>query len=405
MRLTRDIDLAEECTQDAFVLALTSWADGVPEAPAAWLTTVAKHRALDAVRRQAALLRRLPGLVVDDHDQALASDPLRLIFTCCHPAIAVPTQVALTLRLVLGLSTTEVASSLLISEPTAAARITRGKRKIAAASIPFSMPAPAQLGDRLDAVLTVIQLLFTTGHTGRGAQLWRRERTARALSLGRMLADLLPDESEVLGLLATMVLTEARGEARVDADGEMVLLAEQDRDLWNTDAARVGLDIAARALNLGAERPGGIGRFAIQAAIAGLHVTAASWESTDWQQIATMYDALFDRWPSPVVALNRVAARSLAPGVDLAALLRDDLTPLRADPQLAAYTYLPATAADVLRRLGRLSEAAAEYERALALTHSDTERRFLQRRLAETTQSGAAPRPPPAAPESASSHT
>jgi RNA polymerase sigma-70 factor, ECF subfamily len=184
-----------------------------------------------------------------------------------------------------------------------------------------------------------------------------------------------------------------------------VLLAEQDRDLWNTDAARVGLDIAARALNLGAERPGGIGRFAIQAAIAGLHVTAASWESTDWQQIATMYDALFDRWPSPVVALNRVAARSLAPGVDLAALLRDDLTPLRADPQLAAYTYLPATAADVLRRLGRLSEAAAEYERALALTHSDTERRFLQRRLAETTQSGAAPRPPPAAPESASSHT
>jgi len=383
MRLTREIDLAEECAQDAFVQALTSWVDRVPEVPAAWLTTVAKRRAFDAIRRSATLKRRLPDLLIDDDEDPEASDPLRLIFTCCHPAIAVPSQVALTLRLVVGLTTTEVASSLLISESTAAARITRAKRKIAAASIPFSMPEPAQLRDRLDAVLTVIQLLFTTGHTGRGAALWRRERTARALSLGRMLADLLPDESEVLGLLAAMVLAEARGEARVDADGEMVLLAEQDRDLWNVAVARVGLDLAAKALDLGAVRKSGIGRFAIQAAIAGLHTTASSADATDWRQIATMYDALLDRWPSPVVALNRAAARSLAPGADLAAVLRDDLSPLRADPHLADYSYLPATAADVLRRLGRLPEAAAEYERALALTQSDAERRFLQRRLRE----------------------
>ncbi len=384
VRLTRDIDLAEECAQEAFVRALNTWRNGVPDVPVAWLTTVAKHHAVTVLRRRQVLRRRLPELLVDVDEQPESSDPLRLIFTCCHPAIAVPSQVALTLRLVVGLSTAEVASSLLISEPTAAARITRAKRKIAAASIPFTLPPPNRLGDRLDAVLTVIHLLYATGHTARGAELWRRERTTRALSLGRMLAGLLPDEPEVLGLLATMVLAEARGTGRLGADGEMLLLAEQDRDLWNASLTRLGLDLAARALELGADRPDGIDRFAIQAAIAGLHATAPSSDATDWAQIATMYDALLDRWPSPVIALNRAAARSLAPGADLGAVLRDDLGPLRSEPQLADYTYLPATTADILRRLGRLPEAAAEYERALALTQSEAERRFLQRRLAET---------------------
>lgn len=383
MRLTRDIDLAEECAQEAFVQALRTWSHGVPDVPAAWLTTVAKRQALTIIRRRTTLQRRLPDLLVDDDDEHESSDPLRLIFTCCHPAIAVPSQVALTLRLVLGLSTAEIASSLLISEPTAAARITRAKRKIAAASIPFAMPEPARLEERLDAVLTVIQLLYTTGHTARGAELWRRERTGRALSLGRMLADLLPDEPEVLGLLATMVLAEARGAARIGDDGEFLVLADQDRDRWDLPLTRLGLDIAARALGLGAAAPGGLGRFALQAAIAGLHATAPSWESTDWRQIATMYDALLERWPSPVIALNRAAARSLTPGADLDAVLRDDITPLRDDPHLADYPYLSATAADVLRRLGRMDEAAADYERALTLTASDTERRFLRRRLAE----------------------
>jgi len=386
VRLTRDIDLAEECTQEAFVQALTAWPAGVPDVPVAWLTTVARNQALTALRRGATLRRRLPDLVVDLDEQPESTDPLRLIFTCCHPAIAIPSQVSLTLRLVVGLSTAEVASSLLISETTAAARITRAKRKIAAASIPFALPPSDRLGERLEAVLTVINLLYATGHTARGAELWRRERTARALSLGRMLAGLLPDEPEVLGLLATMVLAEARGEGRLGADGELLLLAEQDRNLWNAGLTRIGLDIAARSLELGAARPGGIDRFAIQAAIAGLHATASSWATTDWPQIAIMYDALLDRWPSPVIALNRAAARSLVPGADLSAVLRDELAPLRTDPQMADYTYLPATTADVLRRLGRLPEAAVEYERALTLTQSEAERRFLRRRLAETSR-------------------
>jgi len=374
VRLTRDLDLAEDCTQDAFVRALRTWPDGIPDNPAGWLTTVARRLALDRLRRETNLRRKLPLLVEEPGDAEQPTDPLRLVFTCCHPALARESQVALTLRLICGLTTREVAAVLLIAEATAAARITRAKKKIAAAGIPYRIPADHELPARMDVVLTVVHLVYTAGYVATGAELTRTDLTGRAIELARLLERLMPDEPEPQALLGLLLMTEARGDARVSADGELVLLADQDRSRWNGKLLAEGVARATTALQRGH------GRFALQAAVAGLHVTAPSWEQTDWRQVVRMYDAMMVSWPTPIVALNRVAARSLVPGADLEAVLAE-LDALDKEPALAAYAYLPATRADVLTRLDRRPEAAEAYEKAIELTANETERRFLTARL------------------------
>jgi RNA polymerase sigma-70 factor (ECF subfamily) len=378
VRLTRDLDLAEDCTQDAFVQALRTWPDGLPSNPGGWLTTVARRLALDRMRRETNLRRKLPLLVEDPiapGDVEQPTDPLRLVFTCCHPALARDSQVALTLRLICGLTTREVAAGLLISESTAAARITRAKKKIAAASIPYRIPADDELPARLDAVLTVVHLVYTAGHVAAGPELTRTDLTGRAVELARLLVRLMPTEAEPQALLGLLLMMEARGDARVSEDGELVLLADQDRSRWNIRMLAEGVSRATAALERGQ------GRFALQAAVAGLHVTALSWEKTDWRQVVRMYDAMMVSWPTPIVALNRAAAHSLVPGADLNAVLAE-LDALSNEPALKSYAYLPAARADVLARLGRADEAADAYRLAITLTANETERRFLTRRLA-----------------------
>ena len=386
VRVTRDIDLAEECVQEAYAKALTAWASrGIPANPGAWLTTAAKRRALDLLRRDATLRRSLP-LLVDDpvepdggspHEAAqpeIADDRLRLIFTCCHPAIAPEARVALTLRLVCGLSTVEVARAFLVKEPTMAARITRAKKKIAAARIPYRVPPAEELPARLDAVLEVVHLLFATGHTApAGEDLVRRDLVERSLDLARMLRELLPEDLGVAGLLALILLTDARRAARVAEGGRLVLLAEQDRKRWDRQAINEGIALVREAL---VRRPPG--RFALMAAIAAVHAEAPTWQETDWREVVALYDLLVQIWPSPVVALNRAVAVGFADGPDVGLAALDALA---AEPQLAGYGYLAAARADFLRRLGRAAEARASYEEALLLTENTIERDFLAGRL------------------------
>jgi RNA polymerase sigma-70 factor (ECF subfamily) len=377
VRVTRDLDLAEDCAQEAFVRALRTWPEELPDNPAGWLTTVSKRLALDKLRRETTLRRKLPLLVEEPGEVEQPTDPLRLVFTCCHPALARDSQVALTLRLICGLTTREVAAGLLISEATAAARITRAKKKIAAASIPYRIPADDELASRLDVVLTVVQLVYTAGHVAAGPELTRADLTGRALELAQLLVRLMPDEPEPQALLGLLLMTQARGDARVSEDGELVLLADQDRSRWDVRLLAEGVSRATAALRK-ADPPG---RFALQAAVAGLHVTAPSWEETNWAQVVRMYDAMLLGWPSPIVALNRAAAQSLVPGADLVAVLAE-LDALGKEPALKAYAYLPATRADVLARLRRPAEAAAAYDAAIALTANGAEQRFLRRRRA-----------------------
>jgi len=395
VRLAGDLDLAEECVQDAFVAALTSWGQrGIPANPGAWLTATARRRALDALRRDQRLRRKLPLLVgtgpaasdpleregggeeVDVSEPA--DDRLRLIFTCCHPALAPEAQVALTLRLVCGLTTAEIARAFLVSEPTMAARITRGKKKIALARIPYRVPPAHELPDRLDAVLTVVHLLYTTGHTApAGDRLVRADLVERSLDLARMLSSLMPDDREVRGLLALLLLTDARRATRAAADGRLLLLEEQDRSRWDRRAIGEGRQLVDQALRRG--RPG---RFTLQAAIAAVHAEAPSYGDTDWPEVLGLYDLLLVVWPSPVVALNRAVAVAMVdgPAAGLAAL---DM--VADDPHLATYPYLAATRADLLRRLGRTRDAAQAYRTALSLAANAAERDFLTRRLAEVT--------------------
>jgi RNA polymerase sigma factor (sigma-70 family) len=379
VRVTGDIDTAEECVQDAYAQALTTWAQrGVPNSPAAWLTTVARRRALDSMRRATTLRAKLPLLAepepdaVDDDDPTgeYPDDRLRLIFTCCHPALASEAQVALTLRLMCGLSTAEVARAFLVSESTMAARITRAKKKISVAGIPYRVPGSADLPERVESVLAVVHLLFTTGHTApAGADLVRRDLTERAKDLARMLHLLLPRDAEVAGLLALILLSDARRATRVDENGRLVRLAEQDRSRW--DSAEIAEALAMLESIATDVSPG---RHTLQAAIAAVHARAQTWEHTDWRRIVMLYDQLVQVWPSPVVELNRAVAVGLADGP--AAGLRA-LEVLGLEPQLAGYPYLAAARAEFLGELGRRGEARDAYDEALMLTENAVERRFL----------------------------
>jgi RNA polymerase sigma-70 factor (ECF subfamily) len=383
VRVTRDLDAAEESVQEAYVAALEAWSrDGVPARPGAWLTTVARRNALNAMARRRTLQAKLPLLLEPEaiemdeptEDTTIPDDRLRLVFTCCHPALAREAQVALTLRLVCGVGTADIAHAFLVAEPTMAARLTRAKRKIAAAGIPYVVPGPADLPARLDAVLTVVHLLSTTGHTApSGDALVRVELAHRALDLARMLHALLPDEREVAGLLALLLVHDARHATRTDEAGRLVLLEDQDRAAWDRAAIAQADELLVAAL-----RDGPPGRFTLQAAIAALHAQAPTYEDTDWPQILALYDELLQTWPAPVVALNRAVAVAMVhgPAAGLA-----EVEALERDGELAGYRYLPATKADLLRRLGRHEEAADAYRAALALTDNATERAFLAEQL------------------------
>jgi RNA polymerase sigma-70 factor (ECF subfamily) len=362
-----DFDLAEEAAQEAFAIAAERWPrDGVPASPGVWLVTTARNRAIDRLRRDRTLaaktrLLEVPEAVEDHVDATTFPDErLELVFTCCHPALAIDAQVALTLRTLGGLSTGEIARAFLVGEPTMAQRLVRAKRKIKAAGIPFRVPPDHLLPDRLAAVLAVVYLIFNEGYGGRG------ELAAEALRLGRALAELMPDEPEVHGLLAMMLLHDARREARFH-DGDLVLLADQDRSLWNTAQIATGRAVLDRAFALR-----GRGPYVVQAAIASLHAD----DVRDWPQIAALYGELSRLTDSPVVELNRAVAVAEADGPEAGLRIVDGLA-------LDDYRYLHATRGELLRRLGRTDEARAAYRRALALAHDEAERRLLARRLAE----------------------
>lgn len=395
VRVAGDLDVAEECAQEAYVSALQAWTrDGVPERPGAWLTTAARNRALDRLRRDVTLRRKLPLLVepaavdpadLDWPDAGVPDDRLRLVFTCCHPALAPEARVALTLRLVCGVPTPDVARAFLVSESTMAARITRAKKKISDARIPYRAPSRAELPERLDSVLTAVHLLFSTGHTaGEGDELVRDELCDRALHLARTLVALLPEQAETRGLLGLLLITDARRATRTDEQGRLLLLADQDRTRWDQRAILEGLTVTAGALASGPP-----GRFTLQAAIAGVHAMAPSFEQTDWPRIVHLYDLLLTVWNTPVVALNRAAAVAFADGPDAALPLLEELA---TDPRLADYPYLPATRADLLRRLGDAAGAAASYRRAMELTANAAERAFLGERLGEVSGTAVAER-------------
>lgn len=382
LRVAGDLDRAEECVQDAYARALTAWERGIPDQPGAWLTTVARRRALDLHRRDATARRALPLLVQEQIEPDIADvDPdqipderLRLICTCCHPAIAQESQIALTLRLLCGLSTAEVARAFLVSEPTMAARLTRAKKKIAAARIPYRVPPAQELPERLAAVLDVVHLVFTTGHTAPVSDdLVRRDLVERALDLARMLRLLLPHDPDVAGLLALILLTDARRATRVDRTGRLILLEDQDRAAWNQSEIREGLLLVEEASG---HRPPG--RYALQAAIAAVHASAPTWADTDWDEVVRLYDGLCAIWPSPVVALNRAVAVGMAQGPEAGLKAIDAI---RSERELAGYRYLPAARADFLRRAGRWAEARAAYIDAIALTDNAVERDFLESRL------------------------
>jgi RNA polymerase sigma-70 factor (ECF subfamily) len=378
VRVFGDIDIAEDAVQDAFAAAVQRWPDaGLPPSPAGWIITTARHRAIDRLRReasrddrhaQAALLhaREEP----EDEEGAVPDDRLRLIFTCCHPALAAPAQVALTLRLLGGLTTAEIARAFLVPEPTMAQRIVRSKGKIRAARIPFRVPEDADLPDRLAGVLGVLYLIFTEGHrASAGRRLVREDLCGEAIRLARVLATLMPDEPEVLGLLALTLLGESRRRARTTPDGGLILLADQDRSQWDRELIAEGHAIVRRCLRR--DQPG---PYQIQAAIQAVHADAPTAAATDWDQIVALYDQLMTLAPTPVVALNRAVAVAEVDGPEPALALVDRL-------ELEELGLYHAVRADLLRRLGRDAEAADAYAAALARTQNEAERGFLAGRL------------------------
>ncbi|MET7699617.1 RNA polymerase sigma factor [Streptomyces sp. NPDC005485] len=388
IRVTGDWDLAEECAQDAFTQALDRWRrDGVPHRPGAWLTTTAKNRALDVLRRQAVGAQKLREVAVQarhegpydpefEDDDGLHDDRLRLIFTCCHPALPIEARVALTLRTLAGLTTPEIARAFLVPEATMAQRLVRAKRKIRNAGIPYRVPPPHLLPERTTGVLGVVYLLFNEGYAATsGADLVRRNLCAEAIRLARVLAHLMPDEPEVLGLLALLLLHDARRDTRVDAAGELVTLEDQDRTAWDRPAIDEGAALLETVLRRG--RPG---PYQIQAAIAACHTTAATAADTDWADIAALYGELARFVPSAVVRLNRAVAIGMSEGPAAGLAL---VSELEQEGDLAGYHLLSATRADLLRRMGRQAEAAEAYGRALELVENEAERNFLEKRLAE----------------------
>jgi RNA polymerase sigma-70 factor, ECF subfamily len=386
IRLLGDFDLAEEAMQEAFAAAVERWpTEGLPRNPRAWLVSAGRFKAIDSLRRRArfdASLKPLAEQLGDGtsrtqepDDDTVEDDRLRLIFTCCHPALPADAQVALTLREVCGLSTEEIARAFLVPAPTLAQRIVRAKSKIKAARIPYQIPARSELPERLATVLHVIYLVFNEGYSASsGSSLTRHDLSGEAIRLGRLLVELLP-EPEALGLLALMLLHESRREARTDAEGELVLLDRQDRSRWNRDLITEGVALVERAI-----RSRSFGPYTLQAAIAALHAEAPSPEATDWGEIVALYDVLLRSEPSPVVELNRAAAVAMRDG-PLAGLRLIDR--LLAEGELQDYPPIHSARAELCRRLDRNSEAFESYRKALALTRQETQRRFIEGRLAE----------------------
>jgi RNA polymerase sigma-70 factor (ECF subfamily) len=391
--ITRDFDLAEESAQEAFTAAVDQWREsGVPEFPRAWIIQTARHKAIDRIRGQARLKEKLesyagdgwaPAIEEPDYDNGeIPDDRLRLIFTCCHPALALEAQVALTLRTLCGLETDEIARAFLVPATTMAQRLVRAKRKIRDAGIPYTVPQTNDMADRLDAVLTAIYLVFNEGYAAtRGGPLVRTDLCAEAIRLGRLVRTLMAPQppAEATALVALMLLHDARRDARLDAAGDLVVLEQQDRGRWDRRQIAEALPLVDEALG------GGPGPFALQAAISAVHCRAGRAEDTDWPQIVRLYDLLERLQPSPIVSLNRAVAVAMASGREAALEIVDRLA---AAGDLDNYHLLHAARADLLRRLGSAAEAAKSYRRALELVTNDSERRFLERRLREVQAAG-----------------
>ena len=387
IRLVGDFDLAEEMLQEAYATALQQWpVEGTPTNPRAWLISTARHKAIDRIRRARRLeiksgeiARASLGAGEKDaevEDDMVRDDRLRLIFTCCHPALPIDARVALTLRTVCGVTTEEISRAFLIPVATMAQRLVRAKSKIRDAGIPYQVPSQDELRDRLDGVLLVIYLIFNEGYlASSGDALIRREMCTEAIRLGRVLCELLPRQSEARALLGLMLLHDSRSDARVSAEEELILLEEQDRSLWRWEQIREGTQLVESAL-----RSGAAGAYAVQASIAALHAGAKTAQETDWRQIAGLYDVLLRMEHSPVVEVNRAVAVAMSGDLEAGLALLDQL---QERGELQGFHLLPAARADLLRRLGRMSEAAEAYRRALGLAANDIERKFLRRRLGE----------------------